>query len=824
MSLRSFLVFLFGTLIVMILGANFNAYLNDKRIVLEYISDWSSSALVQTEGPISEHLSNGRISAIQKLLDKAVVSRPFIASLSLSLDGSSYTVSSDRSLQGEPLSPDYTAVTAGLGRLLFEDLLNFRLPVEYYRDGERRSAYLLLNLDRGYVFEEIFSRSVRSSLQVLGVAFLIFGGFFAVFYRLLILPINDLIAFVNERRETERRYVIDDFNRLSRIIRHSFTTLVSQKQRIQEALDTERHLESILQTVADINKLLVVSRSLDELLDQSCERLATHGDYRLSWIGYIRGEHIEITTRSQDPSGYLDTGLGITLSSEDPTSRGPAARSILENKTVIADRLLDDASLEPWRQRLEKSPFSALICLPLRPDNYSDPFGVLTIYTVNPEGFEEKEIRMLEELAGDIGFAADAFEKERRLHEFLTTDTLSGLPNRTMLLEALNHTATHELMLVDVDRFDEINEVYGFEVGDRFLTHFAESLRRFAAAYPKTELYSLGIDHFALLFKPGHRLDIPAFADALVSSLENEHYDCFGIRIMPTVTTGFAQSPAQTLEHAELALKQAKSEKRKLVIFDPSMLMVEAHRENMLWYNIVRHAIAEDRIIPYFQGIVDNRSGQTVKYECLMRLILPDGDVVAPAQFLEIAKKTRLYPDLTRIIATKAIRAVRDQPVQMSINISLEDILNEQVTALLKREIVQNGVGERIVFEILESEGIRDYERVAAFIRDFKTLGCKFAIDDFGSGYSNFEHLLKLQIDYLKIDGSLIQNIVHDQNAQVLVKHICSFAGDLNMLTIAEFVSSKAIYEKIREIGITYSQGYHFHHPSATMNHANPKE
>ncbi len=817
MRLKYFLSLLFAALLGATLLTSFHAYHTHRNVVLDYIGDWSSSALLQTEASLTEALKRSDFAAIQKLLDRGVATRPFIAVYSLSLDGTTYRVSSDRALGGKAITRHHNDITGALQQQICDGVTRFQLPLEYYRDGMRRTAYLLMELDPEYVFDELVTRSLHTALQTVGAVFVVFGLIFFLFYRFLIAPVNGIVAFVTCRKTELHDYFITDFRLLAEAIRKSYTTLHRQKEQIQESLELERYLEAILQTVADINKLLVVSKGIDELLQQSCDRLAGHGDYCLAWIGFVREGRLDILAHSDDPTEYLKGGLGITLDPDDPTSRGPAAQAVLRRERVIIDDLQNDPSFAPWRGRADRSHFRAIITLPLRADSYSDPFGTLAIYTSNPSGFNPREVDMLEELAGDIGFAVDAFEHRERLQYHLSKDPLTGLPNRAMLLEALTRHPLPEVMLINIDQFREINEVYGFEIGDYLIKAFAAAIERFLEAYPKVVLYSLGIDNFALLFTPGHGIEIQGFAETMILYLERQPYDCMGIGILPQVTAGYARSDAQTVERAELALKFAKSDKRKLTIFNPSLLMVERFQENIEWYNTVRTAIDDDRIVPYFQGIVDNRTGKTTKYETLMRLILPNGHVVPPAQFLEVAKKSRLYPELTRVIARKALEAFEHETAEVSINISLEDILNPQLVAYLHDEIVARNMAERVTFELLESEGIKDYNRVATFIRSFKALGCKIAIDDFGSGYSNFEHLLNLQIDYLKIDGSLIQNLVHDLNAQVLVKHIHSFAVDLNMQSVAEYVCSEAVAEAVKALGIDYSQGYHYHQPAPKL-------
>ena len=152
-----------------------------------------------------------------------------------------------------------------------------------------------------------------------------------------------------------------------------------------------------------------------------------------------------------------------------------------------------------------------------------------------------------------------------------------------------------------------------------------------------------------------------------------------------------------------------------------------------------------------------------------------------------------------------------------SVNLSVEDILDKDIVEYIKINIQKYHVGNKIVFEILESEGIENYEEVSLFIKEMKLLGCRIAIDDFGSGYSNFDHLLKLDIDYIKIDGSLIKNLDTDVNAQIVVETIVDFAQKLKILTVAEFVHSEAVLKKVKELNVNRTQGFFLAEPQAEI-------
>jgi EAL domain-containing protein (putative c-di-GMP-specific phosphodiesterase class I) len=243
----------------------------------------------------------------------------------------------------------------------------------------------------------------------------------------------------------------------------------------------------------------------------------------------------------------------------------------------------------------------------------------------------------------------------------------------------------------------------------------------------------------------------------------------------------------------------------------------QEQENNIAWYKRIKAAIEESRIVPYFQPIVDNQTRRVIKYEALARLVERDGTVFGPQAFLGIAKKTRLYSHITRIMIEKTAEAFENSHLSVSLNLSTEDLLNNELADMIEKTIMAHHMGQVITFEILESEGIENYAEVSAFVDHFKSLGCRFAIDDFGSGYSNFDHLLKLNIDTLKIDGSLIKILPHDRNARIFVKHIRDFAHEMGIATIAEFVANEEIFVKVKELGIDASQGYFFYEPSAAL-------
>ena len=198
-----------------------------------------------------------------------------------------------------------------------------------------------------------------------------------------------------------------------------------------------------------------------------------------------------------------------------------------------------------------------------------------------------------------------------------------------------------------------------------------------------------------------------------------------------------------------------------------------------------------------------------------MRLVNESGQIIPPGLFLHVAKKSKQYIYITKAVIKEAFKYFHKKDIIFTINLSIEDILNMETVEYILDSLKTFEIGKQVVFEILESEGIERYEEVYDFIKQVKKLGCRIAIDDFGSGYSNFNHILKLEIDYIKIDSSLIENIDVDRNSQIIVETIVSFCEKLNIKTIAEKVHSREVFDTVVSLGVRYSQGYYLGKPIA---------
>ncbi|VAW92420.1 diguanylate cyclase/phosphodiesterase (GGDEF & EAL domains) with PAS/PAC sensor(s) [hydrothermal vent metagenome] len=413
------------------------------------------------------------------------------------------------------------------------------------------------------------------------------------------------------------------------------------------------------------------------------------------------------------------------------------------------------------------------------------------------------------------GFSIRMRQKSRLVKEQYT-DTLTNLPNRVKLLRDIRAVKRPSLAIIDINNFKSINNLYGLNVGDELLKSLGAKLQGIING--KCKLYRVGGNQFALMNKvemSAQQFD--ADFNELLKEVQNNDFQLGELDINLLLTSGISRNEVEFLiPRAEQALEQAKKKNEDIHIIEGVNDQTEKYKENLRWAKKLNSALENDRIIPYFQLITNNKTGETTKYEALIRLV-DDGEVISPFFFLEAAKSRRHYASLTKRMIEKTFQAMIDKDVTVSINFTVEDIRDKGTISFFKQKLNEYQVADKIIIELTESEGIENYHEVAEFITSVKELGCRVAIDDFGTGYSNFMHLIHLNVDYLKIDGSIIQNIVTDKNSEIIVKTIVDFTYQLGIETIAEFVDSQELLDKVIELGIDYSQGYFLGKPVSSM-------
>ena len=398
-----------------------------------------------------------------------------------------------------------------------------------------------------------------------------------------------------------------------------------------------------------------------------------------------------------------------------------------------------------------------------------------------------------------------------RLWHQLYTNSLTKLPNRKAFFKELNETASPQVALLNVNRFKIINDVYGVDVGNNLIEDLAKLISEQSA---ELKMFHLGADEFALL--GDSTLDNSLFEKKISTVLSNIEKHIFmvekeNVELNIAVYAGISFEPTYTIESADIALSRAKQTHLPYVIHDEELGLKQIHNNNIRLMKKIKDALSEGDIRVYYQPIVDCNE-KIVKYESLVRMI--DGEkVLTPYHFLELAKKSKYYQGITRTVIKESFKKFKDTDKSFSVNINADDILNEKTVEYILDALANYEKRSNVVFEIVETESIQKLEVVQAFINKVKDMGARIAIDDFGSGYSNFSYLLDLRPDYLKIDGSLIRYIDTDEDALKIVKTIVEFSKSLNIKTIAEYIHSKEVFEIAKSIGIDEYQGFYFSEP-----------
>jgi diguanylate cyclase (GGDEF)-like protein len=401
-------------------------------------------------------------------------------------------------------------------------------------------------------------------------------------------------------------------------------------------------------------------------------------------------------------------------------------------------------------------------------------------------------------------------EKTKQLISQSFEDSLTGLPNRHSLQYDMDRNTYKSLIILNLYNFREINDFFGFAIGDDLLRQVGHWILNF-----NLHPYRLSGDEFAILIDEDFTKDeLETLCLRLLNRMNDHPFSVGDETISLSVTIGIDMSPTISLTHADIALHEAKEQSHHIAFYNRDSHVEEQFQANIALTATIHKALNSGRIICFYQPIVSMQTGRIEKYETLVRMIDESANIIPPLDFLKTAQKTRLYPQITQTVIEHACNTFKNRNEEFSVNLSIRDILDHATVRFIEEMIVQTDTAHRIVFEILESEGIDNFDTVIQFIQKMKGLGAKIAIDDYGTGYSSLENILRLDIDYLKIDGSIIRNIISDPKHAIAVQSIADFAAKLGIKTIAEFVSSEEIYNHLKSIGITYSQGYYTGKPA----------
>ncbi|MGM0623280.1 MAG: EAL domain-containing protein [Campylobacterota bacterium] len=408
---------------------------------------------------------------------------------------------------------------------------------------------------------------------------------------------------------------------------------------------------------------------------------------------------------------------------------------------------------------------------------------------------------------------------KRNLEKTLVTDALTGLNNRVAIIKEFRKK--HDdlaVVMFNIAKFKHINDFYGTNVGDYVLKSFALELKKLTKKCSGAKVYRVGGDDFIVTVNSTKTQDVRQMAHMVISRFQKSGIvykdTLIDIALVASITK---QKPY--LETGDLALKEAKRDKNSsIVVYSDTLDKSHIVAKNINAVKMLKEGIAHDRFFPQFQPIVDLKTGKVIKYEALIRLRLDDGSIVYPNSFIEEAKDSKLLNKLTKIMLIKSFEKFKKIDCSFSVNLSFSEIIDQQNQDEIVKILDDYGRhAKKLTFEILEDDAIDDYGLLQRFLNRVEKFGVDIAIDDFGSGYSNFGHIISMNTHFLKLDSSLIKIVDYDVQARVLVKSIVSFAKDMQIKTVAEFVHSQDVLDMVKRLGVDYAQGFYLGKPSERL-------
>jgi diguanylate cyclase (GGDEF)-like protein/PAS domain S-box-containing protein len=418
---------------------------------------------------------------------------------------------------------------------------------------------------------------------------------------------------------------------------------------------------------------------------------------------------------------------------------------------------------------------------------------------------------------------------ETQLKHLADHDALTELYNRRRFEEEITSYSEYAaryreggaVLLLDLDRFKYVNDTYGHKAGDEVIRAVGHALLE---SVRSTDVVArLGGDEFAVLLKNVERPQAERVAKEMLRAVRERPMPIEGQRVTMTTSIGIAMfgdtEPAaeDLLVNSDLAMYVAKdSGGNRFEVAANDGEHLAGMQARLGWVDRIRRALDEDLFVLYCQPILDLKTETVSQYELLLRMRGDDGEIVPPAVFIPTAERFGLINEIDRWVIRHAIELLREDRVsggdlRLEVNVSGKSLADPELPAMVEREIAASGVEpSRLVFEITETAAIANMEQARAFADRLTSLGCRFALDDFGAGFSSFYYLKYLPLDYLKIDGDFIKGLTNNPTDQLVVKAMVEIARGMGMKTIAEFVENPETVVMLQDKGVDYSQGY-FH-------------
>jgi len=404
------------------------------------------------------------------------------------------------------------------------------------------------------------------------------------------------------------------------------------------------------------------------------------------------------------------------------------------------------------------------------------------------------------------------------IYKKMTTNEVTGLPNRMKLSENIGTIGKKSLILLNIDDFSVINNHNGFEFGNAVLRAFGKFLQRRYAKYAK--VFHMEADVFAMLcVQTDDMLSVEQNIVKIKDEIFKHLFTVKKTKIHLTASIGIVlDEHGDIVQKAEFALKEARLYgKNNLKTYSDDLNILRTIHTNSLWTERIRNALEQEQVLAYFQPIKSVKTGKIEKYETLVRINFEE-KIYSPFHFLDAARYSGQLFEIFKIMFKEACKKVNSTNFSFTVNVSDYDLKHPRfllyITKIAKRHRIDTS---RITFEVLENNSISKEEEIQKILNKLYELGYKIAIDDFGAECSNFAQLNNIHIDFIKIDGAFIKNITEDKDSQIIAQTILDFAHQKNIPVIAEFVCSQEVCDHVKKMGVDYLQGYEIAEPKPEL-------
>jgi diguanylate cyclase (GGDEF)-like protein/PAS domain S-box-containing protein len=410
-------------------------------------------------------------------------------------------------------------------------------------------------------------------------------------------------------------------------------------------------------------------------------------------------------------------------------------------------------------------------------------------------------------------------------------DSLTSLPNRVSLQQtveaAMVSAKVGAVLFLDIDHFKYVNDNFGHRAGDQMIVGLSSVLRDTLREL-SSEIYRLGGDEFAVHLPECRRPGAIQVAEKILDAVRHYQFHLAGQRRVShhTASIGIALYPLHgadvvgLLSNADIAMYQAKdSGRNRYVLFDQDRNQLRGTTQRVHWAKKLREVFDEDRLVLYSQPVIRLSDHSAVHHEILVRIAEEDGRMILPSDFVQIAESLGMVQEIDICVVDKLLQHIKrerqqDLKVRYFVNLSRVSISDPHWVRRFHRMLAGSGVNpNQLVFEITETAAMSEVDITLSFIRQLKDMGCRFALDDFGAGFSSFYYLKRFDVDYLKIDGNFVRDLTLDEGSRIFVRALCDVARGLSKQVIAEWVEKPEVLRILLEMGAQYGQGNLFRPP-----------